>query len=141
MKRQFECGHSGKGKYCHRCAVAQLAKSKDAELKKILADARNEKENERKRLKAIRRAQGQLDCIDLCVLDHLPVLQDKARDIIEAMSSGASYFDFGGKRLISMKKEVLSIPIGDSYRLIYRVNPLVAVELLSHEDYNNRYVT
>ena len=27
MKRTFECGHSGKGKYCHACAAAEKQKA------------------------------------------------------------------------------------------------------------------
>lgn len=141
MKKLFECGHSGKGKYCHRCADAERIKEREAEQKDLQATARNEKDAERKRLKTMRQAQERLDIIDLRIISHLPALQEKAREIITAMSCGASYFEFGGKRLISMKKEVISIPIGDSYRLIYRVNPLCVVEILSHEDYNNKYVT
>lgn len=141
MKKKFECGHSGKGKYCHRCKESQ--KEVERELHRNLGlVARDDSESvQRMRLKAIRYEQEKLDIIDLSILKHLPVLQDKARNIMSAMSSGGRYSDFGGKRLLSMKNEILSIPVGNSYRLIYRVNPLIAVELLSHEDYNNKYVT
>lgn len=137
MKRKFECGHVGKGRFCHRCL-------EDMARQEVLAHAEKRSHEsaiqERKEEKQKRRELAQADIIDLSAVAHLPVLQDKARAVISAILSGASYTEFGGKRLISMQKEVVSIPIGYSHRLIFRAKPIAPVELLSHEDYNKIYV-
>lgn len=130
MKRQFECGHSGKGKYCHRCMQDQVVKAlSEAGAKRVPTTGRERRQLER------------LDVIDLSALSHLPALQVKARTILAAIASGARYTDFAGKRLESMQMEVVSIPIGNKWRLIYRGKPLRPIELLSHEAYNNAYVS
>ena len=43
-KKKFQCGHSGKGQYCHRCAhadvlVQQADKAKDESAKTLRAEA------------------------------------------------------------------------------------------------------
>lgn len=66
---------------------------------------------------------------------------EKALQIMEDLGNGGSYLDFKGKRLVAMgQREVISVPIGQRYRLICieQNGELRYLEVLSHEEYNNR---
>lgn len=75
-------------------------------------------------------------------LDHVPTsVADRTLEVIVALSKGAAYQSFKGKRLVTMgQRDVVSIPIGRRYRLICRhtKGPLQFLEIISHETYNNR---
>lgn len=75
-------------------------------------------------------------------ISHLPKkVAEKTLSVIEIISEGKSYHALKGKRLASMRqREVISIPVGWSYRLICieRNGTFDFVEVLSHEDYNNK---
>lgn len=129
MKKKFECGHIGKGKFCHRCSDQERMQA----LEKVVL-------HERARNRTAKKEANAMDAIDLSALTHIPSLLVKARTIISAIASGETYNRFGGKLLVSTGKEFVSIKIGYKFRLVYRAKPLVPHELLSHEDYNNRYV-
>jgi hypothetical protein len=122
MRRQFPCGHSGKGQFCHRCAQEQRE-----------AAARRDEPAEARAWKAT----FPTDVIDLSAIQQYRALVEKARQIIGAIAGGASYTDFLGKRL-QINRAVISIPVGQSYRLLYRDGAagLEPLSLVSHERYN-----
>lgn len=136
MKKTFECGHSGKGKYCHRCEqkIHTAGQPGASDQAKKQADAAA-----RASAQSARAAAKQADVISLSALDHLPAVQKKARKIIDEITNGANYTAFHGKRLLVTGSEAVSIPVGNSYRLILVGKPLRPLELISHEAYNCRY--
>ncbi|HPP00593.1 MAG: hypothetical protein HPY51_20610 [Candidatus Omnitrophica bacterium] len=125
MKRIFECGHKGKGKFCHRCA-----------------QEKEQRENEQQR--AARReaakkqwaASFEQDPVDLRGFPKGIVR--KARHVLTRIQAGASIAELGGKRM-HYDRHILSIPVGNGYRLICqdRNGRVVPQLLLTHEDYNN----
>jgi hypothetical protein len=122
MRKHFPCGHAGKGQFCHRCAQEQRETAAPSEES---AEARAWK------------ATFEADLIDLSAIQQYRALVEKARQIIGAIAGGASYTDFLGKRL-QINRAVISIPVGQSYRLLYRDGGagLEPLSLLSHERYN-----
>lgn len=75
-------------------------------------------------------------------LDGLPKpIAEKAIQIMTALKNGKPYMEFRGKRLLAMgKRHVISVPIGQRYRLICRkkTEGLRYLEVITHEKYNNR---
>ena len=77
-------------------------------------------------------------------LDHLPAhVARRAVEYLVRLAEGASYEEFRGKRLTHINREIISIPLPSSYRLIMREkdSKFVPVEALSHEAYNRRVQT
>jgi hypothetical protein len=98
MKRTFDCGHTGKGKYCHACAA--------------IADL---KDNERRTHEARREAKtraAELDPIDLSCVDHLPAVQREARDLLLQVRDGAHPYALRGKPIRCSKGQLVSVPVG-----------------------------
>jgi len=158
MKRIFDCGHRGKGKYCHRCAqVAQaaatllrneqeaaalkdrVAAEAECARKTALLERAMELSSRKKQLRAERKASALADPIDLSIVSHLPAVLSKAREIITLIASGTNCYALGGKRLAFTRNERISVPVGHRHKLILSGEPPVPIELLSHEDYNNVY--
>jgi len=121
-KKKFPCGHAGKGQYCHRCAQVQASIQQSHEERKAWADR-------------VRTAPVPLD-------DSIPRrVAEKVLQIIAELAKGKPYQDFRGKRLVTLgQREVISVPIGWSYRLICRetCGRLEYLEVISHETYNRR---
>lgn len=123
MRKEFPCGHKGKGAYCHRCAN-ELKQREQA------AQAKDRTREEKSRLKAA-------DPIDLSLLDHQASLQTTARTIIQAMSDGGDYRTFGGKGLEVTGGRVVSVPVGRKFRLLFDAETRTPIALHTHESYNN----
>jgi hypothetical protein len=122
MKRTFECGHSGKGKFCHACAA--IAKQKENE--------RKAREHER-----IERAQADAaDAIDLSIVSHLASVQREARALLSKVQNGVHPLALKGKPIKSSNGDLLSVPVGRSYRLMFD-RSLRPLRLISHETYNH----
>jgi hypothetical protein len=83
-----------------------------------------------------RQIQSKVDPVDLSSIAHLTGLQAKARTILRAILDGADYRLFQGKRLEISQREIISVPVGLRYRLIFRASPLAVVDFMSHEQYN-----
>lgn len=115
MKRTFDCGQSGKGKYCHACAA--LAESRERELRKTQA--------------------SESDQIDLSCVTHLPAVQREARGLLQSVRDGAHPYALKGKPIKSSRGHLVSVPVGRSYRLMFDAVSLSPLQLLSHEIYNN----
>jgi hypothetical protein len=123
MKRTFECGHSGKGQHCHTCE--SIAKKKDAD-----RVAREKK-------RAARLQAADEDPIDLSAVAHLTAVQREARDLLSKIQGGMHPYALNGKPIKSSNGELLSVPVGRSYRLMFESDSLRPLRLISHETYNN----
>lgn len=119
--RQWPCGQKGNGRYCLRCAQER---------------ARREREQAGKSAWHARLANAPV------ALEHLPQhVAERVLAIIERLECGAGYWEFKGKRLRAMgARQIVSIPVGWSYRLICReqAGRLEYLEVLTHETYNQR---
>jgi len=125
MKKQFPCGHMGKGQYCHRCrqkedAVARM-KAARADRMAVLAQAR---------------------LIPGVNTGGVPQkVAEKAKFIADQILTDLNYIRFKGKRMEG-DRNLISVPVGYSYRLVFRDHDrnLTAKALLSHEEYNTEIV-
>jgi hypothetical protein len=120
VKKTFPCGHTGKGKFCHRCAAE--------EAKRLSRKA--EKVELREKLDA--------SGVDLAGLPSHVAL--KAISIITGMRHGRDYNSFGGKRF-GPRRGIISNPVGYSYRMLCQDtgSEIKPVEVLSHAQYNRRF--
>lgn len=125
MKRTFDCGHTGKGKYCHTCESIDRAKAAERE-------AREEKRSAKAR-------EATADPIDLSAVAHLAAVQREARELLAQVSRGVHPFALDGKPIKRSNGRLLSVPVGRSWRLMFAADTLRPIELLSHERYN-KYV-
>lgn len=112
MKKTFQCGHTGMGRWCHRCA------QKAPEKTHIPAAVQYAMENG-------------LD------VDGLPghiVL--KAASIVRRLKAGDAWTGMGGKKLNG--SSLVSIPVGARYRLLAELEGgrPIPRRLMTHEDYN-----
>ncbi|PRQ05345.1 hypothetical protein ENSA5_03350 [Enhygromyxa salina] len=131
-KKTFPCGHSGKGRFCHRCAAT-----------KTQQDAANGAETAKAKKKSDglseKQAWREMFENDPIPLAHLPnkSLVRRARIILEQIGKGAPWHQFNGKRL-QHDRNVVSIPLGRRYRILFRTDDGAPrpVEVLSHEAYN-----
>jgi hypothetical protein len=122
MKKTFECGHSDKGQFCHTCAA----------IAKANANAREERERKRE----AKRQAAANDVLDLSIVDHLATVQREARELLVKVSNGVHPYALKGKALQSTRGQVLSVPVGRSYRLLFDAPTLTPLRLVSHEAYN-----
>lgn len=120
-KKQFECGHSGYGQFCHRCRTKERERSEAAALR------------------AERAAQEAQDPIPLAQVGP-PVVTRKARLILNSIAAGKRYQAFRCKQIRQTRRDIVSVPVGWGYRLLFErtTGGLVPLELVSHETYNTR---
>lgn len=139
MKRTFECGHSGLGKYCHRCANEARA----VDLAGAAAKARQEQRNAAAARvaaeAAIQRARlanaASLAPIDLSPAAHLPSVLKRVLQVLGQLDAGMHPLALGGKILQSRAGD-FSIPVGMRYRLLIDAASMKPLLFVSHEDYN-----
>ncbi|MCC8397276.1 hypothetical protein LJ656_32395 [Paraburkholderia sp. MMS20-SJTR3] len=122
MKRNFPCGHSGKGKYCHTCAAITQAKAAHA--------------RERQHKRRAKAESAAADPIDLSCVEHLPSVQNEARMVLAKVRDGTHPYALKGKPIRSSNGQLLSVPVGYAYRLMFDCESLRPLRLLSHEAYN-----
>ena len=121
-RKRFDCGHSGKGKYCHRCAIEneeRLEKAKDSD-----------------------RRGKQLASYGIR-LDHVPLsVADRAVLAMARLKQGDFHSRSRGKRIVS-QRDVISIRINRRFRLICKAGPAgaIPVEVLDHKTYERRLST
>ena len=126
-KKKFECGHVGRGTYCHHCnqELAERQTEIDSQINR-----QNRKNNWLRSFEE--------DPISLkCIQDKKYVVK-KARSIIEKITNGVPIHQLRGKHL-KQCQNIISIPVGRAYRLICRTTSAgyVVECLLSHEQYNS----
>ena len=129
MKKTFDCGHKGNGSYCHRCATENARKQAD----QLSADAVSRAKAEQKARLQARKVD---DVLDLSLLDHIPSLQDSAREIIRSVQHKPDFRPFYGKRLAVVNNEITSVKVGDRYRLLFATESAAPLGIYSHESYN-----
>jgi len=83
VKRTFECGHTGKGKFCHACEASR--KQKEAE--RAVRESR----------RAAKAQAAKTDLIDLSAVGHLSAVQDEARDLLAKVRDGIHPYALKGK--------------------------------------------
>jgi len=132
-KKAFPCGHKGFGSLCHACDDAKRARERaEAERREAIEARRAEKDAKAAVLEA-----------SPIPLDGLPAgVQQKALDVIEAVAAGRPWQDFKGKKIDSRRGLRIVVPLGWSYRLLFKWNGgggLVPEEALSHEAYNGLF--
>ena len=120
-RQRFDCGHRGFGRYCHRCADAEMGRRRKAE-------GRRESQE--------RRAQGRvMDGVNLAKLPKKVV--QKAKEILGWLRQGVHPGAIGARQF-KFDRDWLRIPVGYRYRLLcWRgkegIKPL---KVMSHEAYN-----
>jgi len=123
MRKEFPCGHVGKGSYCHRCRQKQewVAAQKALRLNRVT------------QLQQARSVPG-LN-VDMSKLPQY--VAEKAAEILKAILAGETYMKFHGKRLAD-DRNVISVPVGCFYRILLRddAGKAVPMQVLSHEEYN-----
>ncbi len=134
-KKTFPCGHSGKGRFCHRCQAAKSEQDSPSNGKHRGSNGASSKGAE----KAEKEAWRETFEDDPIPLAHLPNkgLVMRARVILSEIDKGAPWHQFNGKRL-QHDRNVVSIPLGRRYRILFRTDDGAPrpVEVLSHEAYN-----
>jgi hypothetical protein len=144
-KKTFPCGHSGKGRFCHRCQAAMHEQEAAATQVTTNGSANGNGKHHKHRAddedetKADKEAWRETFEADPISLKHLPSrnLVIRARQILSEIDKGAPWHQFNGKRL-QHDRNVVSIPLGRRYRILFRTDDGAPkpVEVLSHEAYN-----
>ncbi len=126
LKKTFPCGHLGFGSLCH--AYREKVRARERE------------ESAQRDSRAAKQAVLQAAPIPL---DGLPFpVAQKALEAIEAVTTGRPWQDFKGKKIESRRGLRVVVPLGWSYRLLFRWNGnegLVPEVALSHEAYNGLF--
>jgi hypothetical protein len=136
-KQTFPCGHTGKGRFCHRCENEKRDEDKPKDEAVAGQSAREaDKLDPDKIDKETWRESFEADPIPL---RHLPSkgLVQRARMILDEIQRGAPWHQFNGKRL-QHDRTIVSVPLGRRYRILFRTDDGTPrpVEVLSHEAYN-----
>lgn len=126
MRRQFSCGHRGKGKFCHRCAAENKQHAANETARKKLAETKQH-------LQQVMTESG------LAGIEKVPFkIAQQAIKVAEAIRSGAPIAKYKGKRL-QVHRDTISIPIGHRWRLMCKDQncQIEPIEIISHETYNH----
>lgn len=139
-KKTFPCGHSGKGRFCHRCQAAIVEQASPTNgSSNGESNGKTRGTDEGSETKADKEAWRETFEDDPIPLSHLPSrnLVIRARLILSEIDKGAPWHQFNGKRL-QHDRNVVSIPLGRRYRILFRTDDGAPkpVEVLSHEAYN-----
>lgn len=139
-KQTFPCGHTGKGRFCHRCETEKRDSGGDGKPKPEAGATQAAKEPDKIDLDKIDketwRATFEEDPISLRDLPDKKLVQ-RARMILDEIQRGAPWHQFNGKRL-QHDRTIVSVPLGRRYRILFRTDEGAPrpVEVLSHEAYN-----
>jgi hypothetical protein len=131
-KKTFPCGHRGFGSLCHACEDEKRARERAESERREAAEARRAE-------KAAKAAVLEESPIPL---DNLPeAVQRKALETMAAVAAGRPWQEFKGKKIESRRGSRIVVPLGWSYRLLFRWNGtgLVPEEAMSHETYNGLF--
>lgn len=126
-KKAFPCGHSGRGRECHLCA-------EEARRIREIMEARERKSAEKAAWRKLLMdgPEG---------IDRIPVKeQEETLRLVQLLEGGEPWHLLGGKRLKEGgNREVISIPVSYSYRLVCRetAGKVAAFKVMSHSDYTS----
>jgi hypothetical protein len=141
-KQTFPCGHTGKGRFCHRCETDKRDASDGLPPGAGLGVAKPKAEPDADKIdldKIDKEAWRETFEADPIPLRHLPSkgLVQRARLILGEIQKGAPWHQFNGKRL-QHDRTIVSVPLGRRYRILFRTDEGAPrpVEVLSHEAYN-----
>jgi hypothetical protein len=138
-KQTFPCGHTGKGRFCHRCETEKRDSSEELAPGAGLAVAAAKEPDKIDLDKIDKEAWRETFEADPIPLRHLPSkgLVQRARMILGEIQKGAPWHQFNGKRL-QHDRTIVSVPLGRRYRILFRTDEGAPrpVEVLSHEAYN-----
>lgn len=139
-KQTFPCGHTGKGRFCHRCEQEKRESGDDEAKPKADGNGQSGKDPDKVDLDKIdKETWRETFEADPIPLRHLPSkgLVQRARMILEEIQRGAPWHQFNGKRL-QHDRNIVSVPLGRRYRILFRTDDGAPrpVEVLSHESYN-----
>jgi hypothetical protein len=141
-KQTFPCGHTGKGRFCHRCETDKRDSSEGLAPGAALGEAKPKAEPDADKIdldKIDKEAWRETFEADPIPLRHLPSkgLVQRARLILGEIQKGAPWHQFNGKRL-QHDRTIVSVPLGRRYRILFRTDEGAPrpVEVLSHEAYN-----
>jgi hypothetical protein len=126
MRKTLSCGHKGKDGFCRRCGD-------EAALERQCAGAR---ESAREMVRNERLTKVTSAPIDLTLVEHLPVVLDRALELLGRLTAGAHPLALKGKLLRSLEGEVYSIPVGLRFRMLVERRGYKPVRLLTHGTYN-----
>jgi hypothetical protein len=120
--KTFDCGHTGFGRFCHRCHADQLIK-----LERETAHLQ----------KRQWQASFASDPIDLRCLPS-PTLVTEARQAIHAITVLKQDYRRHGGKLLAQDRNVLSVHLNLRYRLLFERTQTgwVPRQCLTHEAYN-----
>lgn len=157
MKRQFDCGHRGLGKFCHRCLndarpllMAQKS-GEDCFARRAQAAATapvNDALRRSRRATADRRAKeaaaasraalasaASRAAVDLSAARHLPAVLGRALDVLAQLESGIHPLSLDGRVLTSRGGD-FSVPIGHRHRILVDSTSMKPLRFMTHETYN-----
>ena len=72
--------------------------------------------------------------LDMSCLEHVPALLKKAMDIIRKIAEGVSWRQLNGHKLLQV--DVVSVPVGNRYRILFNCQGMQPMLVLTHEAYN-----
>lgn len=128
QRNTFPCGHRGKGSHCHICGQIEKDRREKEDQRRVRA---SEKAAWRESLEQGPKGIGKVTAD----------VQEATLKIVRLLESGTPWFTLGGKRLTEMgARDVISIPVCGSYRLICREDGgrLEIVEVMSHQGYSSK---
>ncbi|WP_321817073.1 MULTISPECIES: hypothetical protein [unclassified Paraburkholderia] len=144
MKRIFDCGHKGLGKFCHRCCqAATLSGGATAQQSPLpinrgkappRATRQMRRPDEIERLHVLKAAAANAS-IDLSAARSQPAVLERAVDILTRLAAGTHPLSLGGKKLNAMRGN-FSIPVGRRHRIVIDGNSLEPTVFMTHEAYN-----
>jgi hypothetical protein len=157
MKRLFDCGHRGLGKFCHRCANdarplllarkstdARRARRAQATAAALANDAarhsqRAAAEKRAKEAAATQRAElasaASRASLDLSAARHLPAVLGRALDVLAQLDAGVHPLSLDG-RVLTTRGGDFSVPIGLRHRMLVDSSSMKPLRFVTHETYN-----
>lgn len=127
--KQFECGHRGRGRWCHRCAAEQHARERETQQAAAVASALAETKGAFRKL-----FPGQSrDC------EAFPIqVVERAVVVGAALAAGQSPSVLRGHRM-PFDRTVFRFHLPGHYRLVVRDEGTGEMTVMSHEQYNHLF--
>jgi len=157
MKRQFDCGHLGLGKFCHRCAndaraclLAQktaedcralrpqatvVAQTNHAARRSRRAAVQKQARDAAATRKAALTSAASRAPLDLSAARHLPAVLGRALNILAQLEAGVHPLSLDARVLASRGGD-FSVPVGLRHRILVDSHSMKPVCFVTHETYN-----
>jgi hypothetical protein len=157
MKRHFNCGHIGLGKFCHRCAndarpraLAQAsekegearraqatttAQTNDAFRRPRAAAAGRQAKEKAKARRAVLANAASHATLDLTAARHLPAVLKRALDVLAQLETGTHPLSLDG-RVLTIRGGDFSVPVGRRHRILVDASSMKPLRFMTHATYN-----